>query len=130
MNGTFMFGEDRFGPAEDYHASYRAPGGTRLPPEAVRRAVADCYGRMAALYEQPDRTDNFPPVREVLGGSPACAGLPAAEVDLLEGVIARHELGYVPEAYAVGLHRLAVRHRLGVVANVWSRKQTSGPEGQ
>ena len=30
MNGTFMFGEDRFGEGEDFYRTYRALGGRRL----------------------------------------------------------------------------------------------------
>jgi FMN phosphatase YigB (HAD superfamily) len=37
-------------------------------------------------------------------------------------VIARHELGRVPDEYAAAVRRLAATHRLGVVTNVWSRK--------
>lgn len=122
MNGTFMFGEDRFGPDQDYHSTYRTLGGAQLTSDAVRRAVADCYARMGVVYEDPARADSFPQVREVLAESPACAGLPAAEVELIEGIIAWHELGRIPDDYAAALRRLAATHRLGVVANVWSRK--------
>jgi putative hydrolase of the HAD superfamily/5'-nucleotidase len=122
MNGTFMFGEDRFGPAQDYYSTYRDLSGSRLTPSAVRQEVEDCYDRMAAMYEDPSHIDRFPQVREVLARSPACAGLPAAEVELIESVIARHERGRVPDEYAAALCRLAVTHRLGVVTNIWSRK--------
>ncbi len=42
LNSTFMFGEDRFGPDQDYHASYAAEGGRALGPAAVRAAVDAC----------------------------------------------------------------------------------------
>jgi FMN phosphatase YigB (HAD superfamily) len=116
MNGTFMFGEDRFGPAHDYQATYRDLGGRSLSADELRRVVSDCYDRMSALYEDPARTDSFPQVREML------VGLSAGEADLVEAVIARHELGRVPNEYAAALRWLAATHRLGVVANVWSRK--------
>lgn len=122
MNGTFMFDEDRFGPDQDYHSTYRALGGVRLQPEAVRQSIADCYDRMTAMYDDPALTDSFPQVRDVLAESSALAGLPIAEVELVEGVIAWHELGRVPDEYAAALRRLATTHQLGVVANVWSRK--------
>jgi FMN phosphatase YigB (HAD superfamily) len=122
MNCTFMFGEDRFGPAHDYYPTYRALGGERLSADELRRAVEDCYAEMAALYEDPAHVDDFPQVREVLAGSAACTGLAASEVELVEGVIARHELGHVPAEYAGALRRLAATHRLGLVANIWSRK--------
>jgi putative hydrolase of the HAD superfamily len=122
MNGTFMFGEDRFGPDHDYYATYRELFGTRLTPCTVRQVIDDCYGRMAALYKDPNRINSFPQVQEILAESPACIGLPAAEIELLEAVIARHELGRVPDGYAAALRRLAATHQLGVVTNIWSRK--------
>jgi putative hydrolase of the HAD superfamily len=124
MNGTFMFGQDRFGPAHVYYTTYRELSGSHLTPGAVRRAIDDCYSRMAALYEDPARVANFPQVREVLAQSQACLGLPAAEVELIERVIARHELGRVSDEYAAALRRLSATHRLGVVTNIWSRKQS------
>lgn len=122
MNGTFMFGEDRFGPAFDYYATYRELSGTQLAPGVVRQAVDDCYARMYALYEDSNRIDCFPQVREVLAQSPASSALPAAEIELVEAVIARHELGRVPDEYVTVLRHLAATHRLGLVTNIWSRK--------
>ena len=123
MNGTFMFGEDRFGPAQDYYATYRGLSGMRLTPGAVRRAVDDCYGRMAALYEDSGAYRRLP---ASAGGAGPVAGVHAGcrppRSKLVEGVIARHELGRVPDEYAAALHRLAATHRLGVVTNLWSRK--------
>lgn len=116
MNGTFMFGEDRFGSEQHYYATYRGLGDGRLSAGEVRCAVSECYDRMAALYDDPARADKFPQVRDVL------AGLPAGEAELVEAVIARHELGGVPDEYAAALRRLAATHRLGVVTNIWSRK--------
>jgi HAD superfamily hydrolase (TIGR01509 family) len=122
MNGTFMFGEDRFGPAQDYYTTYRELSGTHLTPGAVRRAVDDCYGQMATLYEDSCHIDSFPQAREVLAQSPACSGVPSEEIELVESVIARHELGRVPNEYAAALRQLAATHQLGVVTNIWSRK--------
>src|SRR5262249_27392781 len=47
MNGTFMFGHDRLGPGEDFHATYATLGGTRLGPDEVRRVVLTCCGSVA-----------------------------------------------------------------------------------
>jgi putative hydrolase of the HAD superfamily len=89
MNGKFIFGGDRFGPGQDYYATYRALGGAHLTPGAVRRVVDNCYGRMAALYEDCGHIDSFLQVREVLAQSPAGTGLPDAEIELVEAVFAR-----------------------------------------
>ena len=38
LNGTFMFEQDRFGPEQDYSATYRADGGTRLTAAEISTA--------------------------------------------------------------------------------------------
>lgn len=76
MNGTFMFGQDRF--------------------------------------------DGFPQVADVIHSLHPV--LSSDERRLIEEVIAIHELGHVPDAHAACLRRLARTHRLGLVANVWCKK--------
>ena len=122
MNGTFMFGEDRFGPDEDYAATYHLLGGRALTPDRVRDAITMCCKTLQTIYDNPARWDSFPQVLETLRALPSTRGLPAHELALLERVIANHELGNVPDEYASALQHLARTHRLGVVANVWSRK--------
>ena len=122
MNGTIMFGGDRFGPEQDFAATYRALGGRRLAAEVVQGTVAECYRTMGAIYEDPARCDSFPQVVETLREVPAGRDLPQAELELLERVIAQHELGRIPDAYARAITRLAATHRLGLVANILSRK--------
>ncbi len=122
MNGTFLFGGDRFGPGQDYAATYRGLGGSRLPAPLVRDIVQTCYDTMEGIYNDPARSDSFPPVRDTLRTLPGTRDLPLAELALLERVIAQHERGSVPDAYAAWLRRLAGWHVLGVVANVLSRK--------
>jgi FMN phosphatase YigB (HAD superfamily) len=120
MNGTFMFGEDRFGPAEDFAATYRSVGGRALEPQQVKTVIRACYGRMAAAYENPARYDDFPRVADALRAT--APGLPEEERQHLERVFGLHELGRVPPEYADFLRRLAASHALGLVANVWCRK--------
>src|SRR5262245_36787056 len=121
LNGTFMFGEDRFGPGEDFAATYRSAGGGVLTPQDVERAIRACYGRMAAAYEDPARHDDFPRVAGVLRA--VAPGLPDGELGRLERVFGLHELGRVPPGHAAFLHRLARTRPLGLVANVWSGKE-------
>jgi putative hydrolase of the HAD superfamily len=122
MNGTFLFGGDRFGPGQDYAATYRDLGGSGLSPEVVHEAVRTCYDAMEVIYNDPARCDSFPRVLDTLRTMPTARGLPAAELRLLERVIAQHEVGRVPAAYADWVRRLARSRVVGVVANVLSRK--------
>ena len=122
MNGTVMFGGDRFGPEQDFAATYRVLGGGRLAANVVQGIIAACYATMGAIYEDPARCDSFPTVLDTLRALPAGRDLPEAELELLERVIAQHELGSIPLAYARAITRLAATHRLGLVANILSRK--------
>jgi FMN phosphatase YigB (HAD superfamily) len=122
MNGTFMFDEDRFGPDQDYAATYQALAGRRLAAQVVHEAITACCETLETMYNDPERRDSFPQVLDTLHRQPTAASLPEAELKLLERVIARHELGRVPDAYAVALRGLARTHRLGLIANIWSRK--------
>lgn len=120
MNGTFMFGEDRFGPQQDYLATYRAAGGDVLSREMLSEIVTAACAALYAAYEDFRRVDDFPSVSEVLR---SCAPeLSESELRLIEQVIARHEIGQIPDSHADCLRRLAKTHRLGLVSNLWSQK--------
>lgn len=120
LNGTFMFGQDRFGPSENFGDTYRKLGGTKLTDKEVERAVRTIYHAMAADFDDPNKYDDFPQVADVIRSlHPA---LSSAERKLVEDVIAIHELGHVPEVYAAWLRQLARTHRLGLVANIWCKK--------
>jgi HAD superfamily hydrolase (TIGR01509 family) len=119
LNSTFMFGGDRFGPGHDYAATHAALGG-RLPAPAVRSIIQACYDRLLALYPDPRYHDAFPTVRASLAACAEAHGVDEAELRLLEQTFAHHELGRVPEAYAEAVNALARRHRLGLVADLWS----------
>ena len=122
MNGTLMFGGDRFGPDQDYAATYRSLGGSRLAPEVVQAAIPACYEIMERIYNDPARCDSFPRVLDTLRTLPQAKGFDERELKLLEDVIARHERGQVPDSYAIALRSLARSHPLGLVANILSRK--------
>jgi HAD superfamily hydrolase (TIGR01549 family) len=122
MNGTFMFGGDRFGPEQDFAATYHRLGGRRLAAQAVNDGIRACFDELGVIYEDPTRCDSFPAVLETLRALPTTRDLPESELRLLEGVIAEHEIGTVSDAYAQALKRLAAGHRLGLIANIISRK--------
>lgn len=119
LNSTFMFGEDRFGPEEDFHATYRSLGGTVLGREKVAAAIRNCYDAMSRIYQSPDHYDDFPSVAETLHQH---GDVPSSELDLLEKVFAIHERGIIPSTYAELLFSLGKTHQLGLVSNLWSRK--------
>src|SRR2546422_2059950 len=124
MNGTLMFGGDRFGPDQDYAATYRSLGGSRLALEVVQAAIPACYEIMERIYNDPARCDSFPRVQDTLRTLSQAKGLDEGELKLLEDVIARHERGQVPDSYAIALRSLARSHPLGLVANILSRKRS------
>jgi FMN phosphatase YigB (HAD superfamily) len=124
MNGTFMFGHDRFGDDQDYGRTYRRIGGCGLDGATVASAVSACCEDMEAKYDDPAWHDRFPSVRDVLWQLSATSGLPPAEVDLIAAVIACHELGDVSDTNEQVLRQLSSTHRLGVVSNLWSDKRS------
>ena len=122
MNRTFMFGADRFGPDEDYAATYRNLGGT-LPPEQVHALITACYDYLAVRYRDPAYHDGFPTVPQALRALPEAVGVSEPNLERLARTFAAHEVGQVPEAYAAGLHRLAATHRLALIADIWAESE-------
>lgn len=115
-----MFGEDRFGSDEDFHATYRALGGAMLSRDQVCASIRRCYEGMLQISRAPQNFDVFPSLAEALR---RFAGAPESELPLLERVFAAHERGSIPPAYAALLCRLSRTHQLGLVTNVWARKE-------
>ncbi len=122
MHGTFMFGHDRFGDGEDFHATYRRLGGALLDTAQVEGAIRACLRTLSAVYGDAARHDDCISVREALRRDPAAAPYPRSERALLEEVLACHERGHVPAEYADCLRTLAGTHRLGLVSNLFARK--------
>jgi putative hydrolase of the HAD superfamily len=120
MNGTFMFGEDRFGPGEDFYGTYRALGGRRLAADRVTFIIRACCAGLLRDYEDVTRQDDFPPLAEALR---EYGGAADEDLELLERVFSTHELGYVPPLHAAFLLRVAETHKVGVVSNICSRPE-------
>lgn len=125
MNETFMFGGDRLGPCEDFHATYRAVGGATLSAEAVAHRIGASVAGFLADYANPALIDDFPSLRETIR---RYGGESEHEIQLLELVIARHEVGVVPQWATQAILTLARSHRLGVVSNVWAPSHHWKPE--
>lgn len=122
MCGTFMFGHDRFGPAEKYNQTYRLLNGMALSDESVCSAIVDCFAAMRKIYEDPARHESFPSVLSTLSSLAQLRVLPDSELALLESVFTEHEIGNVPDDYAETLRVLSKRHRLALLTDIWSRK--------
>lgn len=120
LNGTFMFGHDRFGPDADYHATYRSLGGTRLGRDAVVTAVQACCSAMLREYDRPARFDDYPSLPEALREYTA---VEEEDCDILASVFEAHEIGRVPAAHAAWIRRTATTHKLGIVSNICGRPE-------
>src|SRR2546427_1934030 len=83
MNGTLMFGGDRFGPDQDYAATYRTLGGSRLAPEVVQATITACHETMERIYNDPERCDSFPRVLDTLPTLPHSQGRARGEPERL-----------------------------------------------
>jgi FMN phosphatase YigB (HAD superfamily) len=117
MNGTFMFGHDRFGPEQDYFASYRAVGGNRLDRLTLLGIVQLTYAALVRDYSLPERFDDYP---TLIGALREYGGAEEADLPPLERLFAEHERGEVPDAHAAVLRGLARTHHLGIVSNLWA----------
>ncbi len=115
MNGTFMFGHDRFGPEQDYFATYRAVGGHTLDRDHLLRIMHAACEALLRDYYLPERFDNFPTLGEAFR---EYGGAPEGELPVLERLFAAHEIGHVPSDHADFLRRVARSHHLGIVSNI------------
>src|SRR5437899_12161256 len=93
MNGTLMFGGDRFGPDQDYAATYRTLGGSRLAPDGVQATIPACYETMERIYNDPERCDSFPPVVETLRPLAPTHGFDGRELQVLGDLSGQRDRG-------------------------------------
>jgi putative hydrolase of the HAD superfamily len=120
MNGTFMFGHDRFAETEDFHKTYSSLGGKRLASEQVAHSIRACFEGLNQDSTNPEFYDHFPTLAE---GFMRHSNPPKSELRLLMKVFALHERGTVSDSCASLLRRLAKTHRLALISNIWSPKQ-------
>lgn len=120
MNGTFMFGQDRFGDTEDYSLHYRSLGGS-LPKAEINGLIRAIYQYLYARYIDENYWDCFPTVEAAIG-EVMDGVLPHDEIGKIVATFAFHELGYVPEGYALALYALSRHFTLAAVTDIWSPK--------
>ncbi len=119
---TFLFDCDRFGPEQDYHATYRDLGGHRLNVREVRELVERVMDHMFHIYHSGDRLEDFPTVHAALREL-GNEHLPAEEHDHLENLIAVHEGGHISDRHRKTITSLARTHRLGIVSNIFAQSR-------
>ena len=120
MNGTFMFGEDRFGPEEDYSVYYHDIGGN-LSRGEINDVITQIYQYLGRLYPDPAYREQFPTVEEALLRL-FKDRFSTDEVGRIIDTFAFHELGYIPSEYVQALNELHQRFTLSVVIDIWAPK--------
>lgn len=121
MNSTFMFGEDRFGDAEDFSAYYFKIDGT-LPQNEINRIIRAVYEYLGTRYADENYRHNFPSLESAIlkiGNE----NLDGDEIEKIVKTFAFHELGYIPPDYVAALYKLRKRFTLAAVIDVWSPKK-------
>ena len=120
MNSTFMFGEDRFGDSEDFSVHYFKIGGA-LSQNEINRFVRSAYRYLDTLYPDENFRHSFPSLQSAVH-KVAGETLGSDEVEKIIETFAFHELGYIPNEYAVALHNLRQLFALAAVIDIWSPK--------
>ena len=121
MNGTFMFGEDRFGDSEDFSVRYFKVGGTLAPGE-ISRIIRATYGYLDVRYPDENYRHRFPSVESAIRAA-ADVNLDREEIRRIVDTFAFHELGYIPSDYVTALHELRQHFTLAAVIDIWSPKK-------
>ena len=121
MNSTFMFGEDRFGAAEDFSAHYSKLGGT-LTSFEINRIVRATYDYLDVRYPDETFRHNFPSLEHAIQAVTE-QKLPDIEIKNIVETFTFHELGYIPSDYASALHDLYQHFQLAAVIDIWAPKK-------
>ena len=120
MGNTFMFDVDRFDKNDNIDLTYRRLGGTVLRETEIYEVVSSIFNQMIADSQNPDNFDNFPKVSYYLNNHPISSDLSLKEKNIIENLIAEHEMGIIPERYIKVLKEIAQTHRLGIISDIWS----------
>ena len=121
MNGTFMFGEDRFGEHEDFSLRYRELGGI-LHPREINRIIRAAYEYLEVRYSNEKFRHCFPSLEQAII-EVAEEPLNESELERVIGTFSYHELGCIPKEYVSALRRLRKRFTLAAVIDIWAPKK-------
>lgn len=121
MNGTFMFGEDRFGEAEDFSKYYRSIGG-QLPKPVINKLIRNVYDYLDERYPNKKYRHNFASLVDAINIAQE-QNLKDEEIEMIIDTFSFHEHGYIPEECIDSLFKLNKKFILSVVIDIWSPKQ-------
>lgn len=121
MNGTFMFGADRFGESEDFSKPYFEIGGI-LPRDEINQIIRSAYKYLEAKYPDEKYRHSFPTLENAIQRV-ATSTLPEAEIVKIVDTFAFHELGHIPAEYNAALHKLKQHFLLASVIDIWAPKK-------
>ena len=93
-----------------------------LSPGRVRSIIDNLHDLMLVAGRDPKNYDNFGSVRLYLQRVPEARDLDRGELKIIEGVFAGHEVGNIPNSYALVIKKLKETHSLGIVSNIWAAK--------
>ncbi|MGD8977332.1 MAG: HAD family hydrolase [Gammaproteobacteria bacterium] len=116
LNGTLAEDFDRFGPGQDYAATYRRLGSGSLMPDEVGELVESLMARLLERYESGP-VDPFPNFTDFLADT---VDLPRDEWERIEELVAFHEMGSISRERVESLRILAGSHRLALVSDLWA----------
>ena len=120
MNSTFMFGEDRFEPSEDFSKHYQEIGGS-LEKGTVNKIIRSVYDYLSILYPDEKYRHRFPSLKEAIEYS-CKENIPEEDIEKIIKTFSFHEIGYIPKEYIEVLHQLSEVFQLAVVIDIWSPK--------
>ncbi|RUR76748.1 HAD family hydrolase [Chlorogloeopsis fritschii PCC 9212] len=123
MGDTFMFECDRFSELEDFGKTYRNHGGNLLSNLQVESIIVQVFNQMGNDYNNPEYYESFPSLKSYIVKIINENSLPISEIDLLEQVFTKHEIGIIPNTYAAAISQLRKTHKLGVVSNIWCKSE-------
>lgn len=116
---TLMFGVDKFDDTQDYYHTYQSCGGNELDSDTVNDIVSAWFEVMLAHYRDEKYYDDFKDALYYLEEvAPSISG---KEKTILEQVIAKHEIGYIPQTSIDTIQDLSKHFTLGLISNIWSR---------
>lgn len=121
MNGTFMFGEDRFSDFEDFSVHYFKIGGT-LSKGKINSIIRAAYCYLDVRYPDENYQHNFPSVESAIYNITG-KKWPQDEIAKIVDTFAFHELGHIPNDYVTALHQLQQHFTLAAVIDLWSPKK-------